>query len=103
MIDAVIFFGLINICFEFVVLSMLPPRVRLKLLGNKQAQTFVHIAIMVFVLWIHWGTLIGTMSGFFSFILSIVTVSIARNVFGYIEHGVFHRRIIGYTANELKD
>ena len=39
MIEAVIFFGLINIVFEFVVLSMVPPRARLRLLGNKGAQT----------------------------------------------------------------
>lgn len=102
MIDAVVFFGIINVLFEFVLLSMTPPRVRLRLLGNKKAQAFVHVAVMVFVLTVHWGTLIGTMSGFFSFILSIVTVTIARSVFGYIENDVFHRRLIGYTVAELK-
>lgn len=102
MIDAVIFFGLINVCFEFVVLSMVPPRARLRLLGNKQAQVTLHIVIMVLVLWVHWGTVTGTMSAFFSFILSMFTVGIARLVFGYIENGVYHRRIIGYTVAELQ-
>ena len=102
MIDAVIFFGIINVLFEFVLLSMVPPRARLRLLGNKKAQGFVHVVVMAFVLAVHWGTLIGTMSGFFSFILSIATVTIARTVFGYIEDDVYHRRLIGYTVAELK-
>lgn len=101
MIDAVIFFGLINVVFEFVVLSMVPAKGRLRLLGNKGAQTVLHVMIMILMLTIHWGTLIGTMSGFFSFILSMVTISIARQFFGYIENGVYHRRIIGYTKEEL--
>ena len=102
MIDAVIFFGLINVVFEFVVLGMIPPRARLRLLGNRGAQTTVHIMVMCFVLWVHWGTVTGTMSAFFSFILSMVTVGVARLVFGFIEDGVYHRRIIGYTVAELK-
>ena len=102
MIDAVIFFGLINVAFEFVVLSMLPPRIRLRLLGSKSQQRALHVTIMILVLVVHWGTLIGTMSGFFSFILSIFTVAIARNIFGFIEDGKFHRRIIGYKVEELR-
>lgn len=102
MIDAVIFFGLINVVFEFVVLSMVPPRIRLRVLGSKRQQTVLHVMIMILVLTVHWGTLIGTMSGFFSFILSMITVGIARLVFGYIENGQYHRRIIGYTVAELQ-
>lgn len=102
MIEAVIFFGLINVIFEFVVLSMLPPRMRLRLLGNRGAQTTLHVMIMILVLTVHWGTVTGTMSAFFSFILSMFTVLVAKNVFGYIEDGVFHRRIIGYSVAELR-
>ena len=102
MIDAVIFFGLINVVFELVVLGMIPPRVRLRLLGNKGAQTFVHVAVMVLVLTVHWGTVTGTMSAFFSFILSMVTVSIAQVLFGYVRGTTYRRGIIGYAAAELR-
>lgn len=85
MIDAVIFFGVINVLFELVVLGMIPPRVRLRLLGNKGAQTCLHVGIMLCVITIHWGTVTGTMSAFFSFILSAVTVGIARMLWGYID------------------
>ena len=101
MIEAVIFFGLINIVFEFVVLSMVPPRARLRLLGNKGAQTFVHVAVMIFVLTVHWGTVTGTMSAFFSFILSMVTVFVAQVMFGYVQGTTYRRGIIGYKIEEL--
>lgn len=101
MIEAVIFFGLINIAFEFVVLSMVPPRARLRLLGHKGAQTCLHVMIMILVLTVHWGTVTGTMSAFFSFILSMATVSIAQILFGYVRGTTYRRGIIGYTAKEL--
>lgn len=102
MIEAVVFFGLINVIFEFVVLSMVPPRIRLRLLGNVSHQRVLHVVVMCFVLAVHWGTLTGTMSAFFSFCLSMLTTFIARQVFGYIENDVYHRRIIGYTVAELQ-
>lgn len=102
MIDAVIVFGMINVIAEFVMLSMIGPRWRLRLLGNRAAQTVLHATIMVAILIIHWGTLIGTMSGFFSFILSIVTVSVAKATFGYIENDKYHVGLVKYKREELK-
>lgn len=101
MIEAVVFFGMINVIFELVVLGMVPPRARLRLLGNKGAQTAVHVAVMCFVLIVHWGTVTGTMSAFFSFILSMVTVSIAQVMFGYVRGTTYRRGIIGYNKEEL--
>lgn len=37
MIEAVLVFGALLAVFEFVVLSMIPPRYRLRLLGSKSA------------------------------------------------------------------
>jgi len=103
MVDAVIIFGMINVVFEFVLLCMIPPRMRLRVLGSKAKSRAMHVMVMIIILICHWGTLIGTMSGFFSFILSMVTVEAAKLVFGYITpDNKFHRRIIGYTADELR-
>lgn len=102
MIDAVIVFALINVVFELVVLSMVPPRARLRLLGNKAAQTALHVMIMILVLWVHWGTLVGTMSGFLSFVLSIVTVTVAKTIFGSIDGTKYRRGIVGYKLEELR-
>lgn len=101
MIEAVVFFGIINVIFELVVLGMVPPRARLRLLGNRGAQTFVHVAVMILVLTVHWGTVTGTMSAFFSFILSIVTISIAQLMWGYVQGTRYRRGIIGYKIEEL--
>lgn len=102
MIDAVIVFALINVVFELVVLSMIPPRTRLRLLGNKGAQTALHVCVMVLVLTVHWGTLIGTMSGFLSFVLSIVTIGIAKLMFGYVDGTRYRRGLVGYKVEELR-
>ena len=90
MIEAVLIFGLMNIAFEFVLLSMLSPRIRLRILGSPTARVSLHFALLFLNLVIHWGTLIGTMSGIFAFIGSILTVKIARVVYGYIEHGRYY-------------
>lgn len=102
MIDAVFIFGLMNVAFEFILLSMLRPRTRLRLLGSEIACVYLHFAFLSLNLLIHWGTLIGTMSGIFSFICSIFTVLIARKVFGVIHDDRFYTRgLVGYTREEL--
>ena len=103
MVTAVLLFGAMNVLFEFIVLGMVPPRFRLRLLGNEGAQVCVHITCLLLNLTIHWGTLIGTMSGIFSFICSIGTVAFARFVFGYIEQGRYYKvGWVKYTREELK-
>ena len=102
MVTAVLLFGAMNVLFEFIVLGMVPPRLRLRLLGNEGAQVCVHIFCLLLNLTIHWGTLIGTMSGIFSFICSIGTVAVARFVFGFIEHGRYYKvGLVKYRHEEL--
>ena len=102
MIDAVLLFGVMNVLFEFIVLSMVKPRVRLRLLGTYNACVGLHFACLAMNLVIHWGTVIGTMSGIFSFICSIGTVAIARFVFGYVEHGRYYKvGLVKYRHEEL--
>ena len=103
MIDAVLLFGALNVLFEFVLLCMLPPRLRLRLLGSEAASNAMHIFFLVANLTIHWGTLIGTMSAVLAFVSSIVTVRIARAVFGSIAEGRYYRvGFIKYSVEELK-
>ncbi len=101
-IEAVLTFGLLLASFEFVLLSMLPPKYRLRLLGSKGGCNFVHVLMLSLNLTIHWGTVIGTMSATFSFVVSIATVSVARVVYGTIENDVRTRRgLVGYKTEEL--
>lgn len=102
MIDAVLIFGLMNIAFEFIVLSMVRPRTRLRILGNEGHCIALHFMCLSLNLLIHWGTLIGTMSGIFSFICSIFTVLVARTVFGVIKEDRYYTRgLVGYAREEL--
>lgn len=102
MIEAVFVFGLMNVAFEFILLSMLKPRTRLRLLGNPIACVYLHFICLSLNLLIHWGTLVGTMSGIFSFICSIFTVQIARLVFGKIvDNRYYTRGIVGYAREEI--
>lgn len=101
MIEAVFVFGILNVMFEFILLSMLPPRMRLRLLGSEAQCVSLHLLCLALNLMIHWGTLIGTMSGIFSFICSIFTVSCARLVFGRITGTKYRRGIVGYSLKEI--
>jgi hypothetical protein len=102
MIEAVLIFGLLLGTFEFVLLSMLAPRYRLRLLGSNSMCGVLHITMLVLNLWIHWGTLTGTMSATLSFVVSIITVSVARVVYGTIVNDVRVRRgFMGYKTEEL--
>lgn len=102
MIEAVFVFGLMNVAFEFILLSMLKPRTRLRLLGDDGKCAALHFICLICNLMIHWGTLVGTMSGIFSFICSIFTVQIARLVFGKIvDNRYYTRGMVGYAREEL--
>lgn len=102
MISAVLIFGLMNVLFEFILLSMVRPRTRLRILGNEGHCVALHFMCLALNLLIHWGTLIGTMSGIFSFICSIVTVMVARAVFGVIKEDRYYTRgLVGYAREEL--
>ena len=101
-IEAVLMFGLLLATFEFVLLSMIPPKYRLRLLGSKGGCNFVHVLMLSLNMAIHWGTVIGTMSATLSFVASMVTVSVARLVYGTIVDDVRTRRgLVGYKTEEV--
>lgn len=101
MIDAVLVFGVLNVLFEFVLLCMLPVKTRLRVLGSTVAQRVLHVSFLAMNLIIHWGTIVGTMSGIFAFICSIATVQIARVWFGYITGNRYRRGVLAYKVSEL--
>ena len=102
MIDAVLLFGALNVLFEFVLLSMLPPRRRLRLLGSEGASNALHFCFLLLNIVIHWGTLVGTMAGVLAFVASMVTVRVARVVFGCVkEDRYYHVGWVKYSIKEL--
>lgn len=103
MIDAVLVFMTMNVLFEFVLLCMLSPARRLRLLGNPSQKAMVHIGFLLINLTIHWGTVIGTMSAVGAFICSLATIKVAELLFGRITEGrYYHVGLIKYSADELR-
>jgi hypothetical protein len=101
MIDAVLLFGVLNVAFEFVLVSMMPPRWRLRMLGNAAARNTLHTIFLCANLIIHWGTLIGTMSAVLAFIASMITVRIAQLLYGQVIGHQYHVGLIRYDIGEL--
>lgn len=102
MIDVVVAFALANMAFEFVLLSMVAPKWRLRLLGNPTACVVTHLSMLSLNLLVHWGTLIGTMSSIVSFVASIFTIWLARKVWGSVVESRFYTTgLVRYSAKEL--
>lgn len=103
MIDAVLLFGALNIIFEMVLLGMLRPRTRLRVLGNPAACSALHVLFLVANMAIHWGTLIGTMSAVLAFISSIVTIGVCKRLWGFVTDDRFYTvGFIKYSVGEIK-
>lgn len=101
-IEAVLMFGLLLAVFEFVLLSMIPPRYRLRLLGSRPLSNAIHVLMLIANLYIHWGTVVGTMSATLSFCASIATVQVARLVYGtVVDDRRVRRGLVGYRSEEL--
>lgn len=103
MIDAVLMFGALNVLFEFVLLCMLSPRMRLRVLGDATKSVAMHLGFLLLNIIIHWGTLVGTMSGILAFVSSIATVHVARILFGSVSEGRYYRvGLVKYSVEELR-
>ena len=103
MVDAVLLFGAMNVLFEFVLLCMLAPRTRLRVLGSVNKRNLLHVVFLLLNLIIHWGTVVGTMSAVMAFICSLATVHIAMKVFGYVaEDRYYHVGLVKYSLKELE-
>ena len=102
MVEIVLTFAVLLALFEFVVISMIPPRYRLRMLGSKPLSMAMHFAMLIVNLWVHWGTVTGTMSATGAFVVSIITVEVAKLCYGTIVNDTRARRgLIGFRNEEL--
>ena len=102
MIEAVFVFGTLNVLFEFVLLCMIAPRYRLRLLGSQTACVFLHFLMLGTNLAIHWGTITGSMSAILAFVASILTVKTARKLFGRTIGKSYHPGVLRYRIEEIR-
>ena len=103
MLETVIAFGLIISLFEFVIITMIPVRSRLRVLGNTSYKAMFHVGMLSLNLWVHWGTAVGTMSATLAFICSLGVIGGACKLFGFITEGRYYTiGLIRYSVAELK-
>lgn len=76
MLEIVLWFGFITAIGEFILLRTLSRKLRLWLTGPGAVIT--HFGFAAFNLWIHWGTVTGTMTAVVAFIVSTVVCHFVR-------------------------
>lgn len=101
MLEAVFVFGLVNIVFEAVLLCMLKPRTRLRVLGDDAQCNMIHIGFLALNLYVHWGTVTGTMSAVVAFVCSLLTIKLLRTTFGYVRNDQYRVGFIKFSREEL--
>lgn len=101
MLEAVMVFGLVNIIFEIVLLCMLKPRTRLRVLGSDAWCNAMHVMFLALNLYVHWGTVTGTMSAVVAFIASLLTVKLLRTTFGYVRDERYTVGLLKFSREEL--
>lgn len=102
MLEMVFIFGMVNIIFEMVLLAMLSPRVRLRILGSPSLSAAMHIGMLIVNLYVHWGTVVGTMSSVVAFIGSLGALNVATRLWGKVVDARYYTTgIIRYSASEL--
>ena len=103
MLGEVIAFALIMSVFEFVLLVMMPPRLRLRLLGSDISRMLMHIGFLLANLIVHWGTIVGTMSSTLSFITALGVRAASTRLFGKLVEGRYYTiGLVRYSAEELR-
>lgn len=99
MIEAVLLFAALTAAFELVIFAKLSPRIRLRVLNWPGLVTAVAFA---FNLWVHWGTITGSMTAVTAGMASMAVTAFGRWYWGYIDKGKY---IVGqrkFTIGELK-
>ena len=103
MIAEVIAFAVVLSVFELVLIGMVPPRQRLRLLGSDGGKMAVHIGMFGINLIVHWGTIVGTMSATLSFVTSLATLWIAGKLWGFVvEDRYYTVGLMKYRIDEIK-
>lgn len=99
MIETVFIFALVTALGEWAVLAKCKPRTRLRLLGHPGAITACAFA---FNLWVHWGTVVGSMTAITAALASMATTEAARKQWGYIVGDVVVYGRKKYPIEELR-
>lgn len=102
MVETILIFAVLSAIFEAVLLLKLPLRTRLRLLGGAGLVTCLHFAVVGANLWIHWGTIVGSMTAIVAGLMSFITVPIVRWYGGCIRRRVYIPGVKIYALEEVR-
>lgn len=104
-IQAVLLFAFLSSLFELVILMKIKPRTRLRVLGSKRWPIFIHVITFSVNIFVHYGTVTGTMTAIVASLASFVTVPIARKISGSItklnNKEEYNQGLITYTYQQI--
>ena len=83
MLQTVLIFAAVTAVFEFILLARCTPRLRQYLLSH---DGLLHAVVIALNLWIHWGTITGSMTAVVAGLTSFVTVPIAQQLWGHFNN-----------------
>lgn len=99
---AVLIFALISALFEAVLILKLKPRTRLRVLGSSVWVAVIHTVIILANLWIHFGTVTGSMTAVLAGLASFGTIPLLRSICGEIHNGKYYPGIHRYAVEQLR-
>lgn len=81
MVDAVMTFALITALGEFILLHHLGVGFRAWLLSHQSPRFLLHCSFAALNLWIHWGTMTGSMTAVTAFVVSVAVCKAASLIY----------------------
>lgn len=100
-VEAVFVFAALSAAFEAILISKLPPRLRLKVLGSERMSFALHSMMFGLNLLIHYGTLVGSMTAITAGLTSFMVLPILKLWFGRICNGAYYPGIWKYDPAQL--
>jgi len=78
MLEIVLWFAAITAVGELVILHTMNARLRAWILGSTAVRSTFHVGFAMLNLWIHWGTVTGSMTAVTAFVTSVAVLRVAQ-------------------------
>lgn len=91
MLQTVLIFAAVTAVFEFILLARATPRIRQYLLSH---DGILHAVVIGLNMFIHWGTITGSMTAVVAGLTSFLTVPIAQQLWGHFSDETWYPGVL---------
>jgi len=81
MLEIVLWFAAITAVGELVILHTMKTKLRAWILGRATIRSMFHVGFAMLNLWIHWGTVTGSMTAVTAFVTSVAVLRTAQIIY----------------------